>query len=321
MSHSITRRRFGFCAAAMAAAASVPSGAQSERPTTLIVSAPPGGSNDAVGRFLAEGLAAITQRPFVVENKPGASGTIGWGLAAKGPGDGSVLTITSSALAINPATMKRQPFDVLKDLSGVAGVAQSPLILVAHSQFPVQSARELRAFLQRDPAKATFAAGDSAGMLAATQLLGALAARAPIVNYKGTGPAMTDVAGGHVALSVTSIASVLPFIRGGQVKALGLLSGSRLKALPDVPTLVEQGIDVEFLHWLAVHVSSHVPRPVIDRLAADVQRVVNSPSFEARLDGIQSVPLNLGPRELDAFVATLVKRMASLAASAGLQPE
>jgi tripartite-type tricarboxylate transporter receptor subunit TctC len=263
----------------------------------------------------------LTQKPFVVDNKPGASGSIGWDLAAKGPADGSVLTITSSALAINPAIMKRVPFDALKDLSGVAGLAQSPLILVAHSQFPVQSARDLKALLLRDPAKATFAAGDSAGMLAATQLLSAIGAKAPIVNYKGTGPAMTDVAGGHVTLSVTSIASVLPFLKGGQAKALGLLSASRSKALPEVPTLVEQGIDVEFLHWLAVHASAHVPRSVIERLAANVQHVVGSSSFVSRLEGIQSAPLHLGPRELDAFVAPLVKRMASLAATAGLQPE
>ena len=133
MSPSVTRRRFGLCAASMAAIASLPAQAQVEKPTTLIVSAPPGGSNDAVGRFLAEGLTALTQKPFVVDNKPGASGSIGWDLAAKGPADGSVLTITSSALAINPAIMKRVPFDALKDLSKSTRIRQSEYLREAIS--------------------------------------------------------------------------------------------------------------------------------------------------------------------------------------------
>jgi tripartite-type tricarboxylate transporter receptor subunit TctC len=307
-------------AAAALASAWIPALAQDERSLTLITPAPPGGSNDAVARLLAEAWTT-TKRPVVVENKAGASGTIGFAAATKAPPDGSVIVLTSSAFTINPVAMKKLPFDVVKDFSGVAGVSRSPVMLVAHSQLPVQSLRDLRALMHSEPSRVTFAAGDNAALLATTQLLMALGTKASIVNYRGTAPAMTDVAGGHVGFSITSIASAMPFIKGGQVRPIGILARTRLKSLPDIPTLAEQGTDVEFLLWIALHTSSHVPRAVVNRLGAEVQKIITSPTFASRLESIYTAPLLLGPAELDAFVASDAKRMVALAAEAGLQPE
>jgi tripartite-type tricarboxylate transporter receptor subunit TctC len=294
---------------------------QAERAITIIAPASPGGSLDGVARLVADSLSPLIGRPVVVENKPGGNGSIAYALAARAPADGSVLVLTSSSFAVNPATIKNLSFDVSKDFSGIGGLAQSPVVLVANARFPAQSACDVRTILQQEPGRVTFASPDAAALLATTQLLNAIGAKAPIANYKGGAPAMVDVAGGHVALCVTGLGGAMPLVKAGQVKLLGVMSKTRLKQLPDLPTLIEQGVNVEFLAWWALHTSSRVPSKAIEKLGVEVQRMQANPTFITRLEELYQVPLPLGPADLDAFVAKDVKRMAELALDAGLRPE
>jgi len=316
-----TRRRVCAGMGAAVALAALPALAQRDKPIALVVPTAPGGSTDALARMVAEALGPRLGRTMVVENRPGANGTIGAAYVAKAPADGSVLLLNTSGQSINPVAMKNLPFDVARDFVGVAGLAQSPLILVASSQFDAQDAKALKFAATRSPERVAFAVGDMATRLATEQVMSALGIKATIANYKGTGPAMTDVAGGHVPLTVTTVGAAMPMIKAGHGKALALMAGSRLKQLPAVPTLGEQGFPVEFMGWWAISAPAGTPRAEIERVAAEVQKMMATPAFTSRLEGLFMTPLALGPGEFDAFFAADLKRMAALAAAAGIRPE
>ena len=321
MSIVINRRQVCDMLGCMLAATAFPAAAQVDKPVALVVPTSPGGSTDAIARMVAEALPAIMGRAMIVDNRPGANGTIGAAYVAKAPADGSFLLLNTGGQLINPLVMRKLSFDVANDFTSIGGLAQSPLIVIAHAQFEAQTVSELKALATRSPDKVAFAVGDMATRLATEQVMTALGIKVIVANYKGTGPAMTDVAGGHVPLTVTTIGAAMPMLKGGQVKPLGVMSMARLKLLPNVPTLAEQGFPVEFVGWWAISAPSGMPKALVVKLGADLQRLVKSPAFEARLDSLFMTPMALGPAELDAFIARDLKRMKELAAAAGIEPE
>ncbi|OZI79154.1 Bug family tripartite tricarboxylate transporter substrate binding protein [Bordetella genomosp. 2] len=243
------QRRF-FClamaGAALLAAAPVPAAeAFPDRPVTLVVPFPPGGPTDALARRLADGLKDQLKQTVVVENRGGAGGNIGAEHVANATPDGyTILFGTSGPLAINVSLYRNQQYDPQKSFAPVIRIGHLPNILVVHPSLPVHNAQELIAYAKQHPDRLSYA---SSGNGASSHLAGILFNKMAGTNilhvpYKGTGPALNDLLGGQVSMSFTDILTALPHVQAGTLRAIGLASAERSDALPDLPTLAEQGL-------------------------------------------------------------------------------
>jgi tripartite-type tricarboxylate transporter receptor subunit TctC len=223
------------------------------KPVQLLVASAPGGGTDAIGRVLADALTASLKQPFVVVNRAGASGAIGSEMLVRSPADGYTLLVLQNGHTVNPATMKKLPYDTFNDFTPIATLGRSPLVLVGGAQLGVKTFKDLTEMGKRTPTSMSFGSAEASTRLATEMLAGATGLPMVPVSYKGTGPAMTDVAGGHVNFSVTTIASTLPMRGSGKVNYIAVLSPQRTAFLPEVPTLAEQGFpNIEASGWWGV---------------------------------------------------------------------
>lgn len=312
---------------AMALLASLPvsqSWAQgsSDRPVRILVGSAPGGGTDAIARMLADALAPVLKQSVVVENKPGAGGMLASEQLTRSAPDGHTLFVGQNGHTTNPAFYKKLPYDTLKDFTPVASLAISPLVLVASSASGVKDVKGLIEFGRRNPQSMSFAVGDSSTRMAAEQISGALHLPAAAAIYKGTGPAVADVAGGHVPLSVTTIASVLPFRSTGKLNYVAVAAAQRSSFLPDVPTLAEQGLPgISAQGWWGVLGPANMPRALVERLNGEIGKILATPEAQRRMQGLSAEPWIQSPQDFDAFIRKEVPEIVSLARKAGIQPE
>ncbi len=260
--------------AAQAAAQDYPT-----RTVRLIVAYTPGGGTDLIGRVLARKLTEAWGQQVIVENRPGAGGNIGTDAMAKAAPDGYTLGLVPSTHAIVPNLYAKLPFDTLKDFSFVSLVASSPNILVVHPSVPATSVKELIALARRRPGELTFA---SAGIGATTHLAGEYFKNVAGIDvlhipYKGSSQAQIDLVGGQVSFMVDSMPSALPKVQGGKIRALATTGGKRYGALPNVPTVTESGLPYESISWWGVVGPANIPQPVVNKLVADVARIMALP--------------------------------------------
>ncbi|MGB3069565.1 MAG: tripartite tricarboxylate transporter substrate-binding protein [Ottowia sp.] len=296
--------------------------ATSDKPVRLLVGSAPGGGTDAIARMIADALAPMLKQSVVVDNKPGAGGMLASEQLTRSAPDGYTLLVAQNGHTTNPAFYKKLPYDTLKDFTPVASLAISPLVLVASSESGVKDVKGLIEFGRRNPKAMSFAVGDSSTRMAVEQISSALHLSAASAIYKGTGPAVADVAGGHVPFSVTTIASVLPFRSTGKLNFVAVAAGQRSSFLPDVPTLAEQGLPgISAQGWWGVLGPANMPQPVVDRLNGEIGKILATPEAKRRMLGLSAEPWIQTPHDFDAFIRKEVPEIVGLARKAGIQPE
>jgi len=292
------------------------------KPIKLIIAAAPGGGTDGIGRVMADALGGFLKQTVVPENKAGASGQIGSDALLKSTPDGYTIMITQNAHTTNPALFRRLPYDTLKDFTVIAPVATSPLVLVAGTASGVKSLKDLVELGRRDPKDLNFATAESSIRLAVQQLSDATGLKMQQLPYKGTGPAVTDVAGGHVNFAVTTMASVLPFRNSGRMNFVGVLAAERSTFLPEVPTLAEQGFPgIEVRGWWGLFAPANLPPAVTQQLNTAVRAVLQTSEVKQKIASFLATPWLATPAEFDAWIHREVATIQQLARKAGIEPE
>jgi tripartite-type tricarboxylate transporter receptor subunit TctC len=293
-----------------------------DKPIRLVIPTTPGGGTDAIGRVVGEVLAARFRVPVVPENRPGASAQKAADHVVKSPPDGYTIMIAQNAHVTNPAFFKKLPYDTLKDFTPIATVAMSPLVLVASGESKLTSWGELVAQARREPDSLSCATADSSSRLAVEQINEAAKMKLVALPYKGTGPAVNDVAGGHVNCTVTTIASILPFKGTGRAHVLAVLGNERSPFLPDVPTLAELGISgVEVKGWWGIFGPAHLPAATVEQLNEAIRTALAQPKVQAAIQTVSADPWIGTAQDLDQFVRREVPKIQRLAKQAGIEPE
>lgn len=309
-----------------AAATTLHAQAWPAKPLRFIVPYPPGGPVDVSARLLAPKLQAALGQPVVVENKPGAGGNIGMDAVAKSAPDGYTIGMGAIAThAINPALMPSVPYDPLRDFVHLTLVVQVPNVLVVNNAVPAKSVAELVALAKAKPGKLDFASGStgSTGHLAGElfkQMTGTYMVHIP---YKGAAPAAADLLAGRVQLMFDNLASALPRIKSGQVRALAVTTTKRAFALPEVPTLDESGLKgFNMTTWWGVMSPSRIPPEVEQRLSTELLKAMDDPEVKARLAtmGMHGTDVR-SPAEFSAFVSIEARLYAKLVKDSGAKPD
>lgn len=310
------------------AAATMPTAATAqafpEKPITLVSPWPPGGSNDTFSRLIASRLASVFGQPVIVDNRPGATGTIGTGQVARAPADGYTLVMGSSpthatALAIYP----QLPYHPVRDFSPVTMVATVSNVLAVHPSVQATSVQELIALARREPGKLTFAsAGNGSSQHLSGEMFKVLAGVDMLhVPYRGAAPALADIVAGHVNLGFHNMPDVLPLAGSGRLRALAVTGDHRAAVMPELPTIAESGVPGYSAQvWFGVFAPAGTPRPIVERLHVEISRALTDPEIKGRLDALGNEVSGLGPDEFARFVEAEVTRWADIARRAGVKP-
>ncbi len=286
-----------------------------ERPVRWIVPFAPGASNDITARLFAQKLSESTGQQFVVDNRPGAGGSIGGKLVAEATPDGHTLLHANPGPSINNVMLRRKPPYRMTDFDPVMFIGYSPLILVAAPSFTPNSARELLAYARANPGKLTWASSGSGSSLHIAQALFAAATGAQFAHipYKGTAPAFNDVISGRVNVVYTTVVSGSAHIKAGRLKILAVAAAQRQSVIPNVPTLAEEGIrEAEATVWFGVQVPAKTPRAIIGKLNAELNKALNLPDVKGRLDQLGLVSAGGTPGDFVKFMDGERRRLAML---------
>lgn len=310
--------------AALALACALTAHAQSypTKPIRFLIASSPGGGTDGIGRVVAEALAAQFRQPVVPENRGGASGVIASEQLVKSAPDGYTLMITQNGHVTNPVFFKNLPYDTFRDFTPIAPLARSPLVMIAATGTGVKSVKDFLDLSKRDPRAMTFAAAESSTRLAIEQLAQTTGIAITSLPYKGTGPAVADVAGGHVNFAVTTIASVLPFKNGGKLNIVAVMAPERTSFLPDVPTLAEQRLTrIEVQGWWGVLGPANMPGALVNELNGAIRSVLGNPGVRQKIRNFSADVWLGSPEEFDSFIRSEVPSIQALAKKAGIEPE
>ncbi|RIX99753.1 tripartite tricarboxylate transporter substrate binding protein [Aureimonas flava] len=293
-----------------------------DKPLTLVVPFPPGGSSDIVGRSVSEKLALDLGQTVVVENKAGASGAIGAAQTARSKPDGYTFMVGSiGVLAINPWLFKNLAYDPAEDFDLLTLAVRYPNVLVAHPSFPADTAEELIAYMKEHTKKTIFASNAGASDHLTTHLFWQKTGTQGIdVTYKGSGPAITDLLGGHAQVSFRNLGEVYSQIKQGQLKLLATTSEQRLPQFPDVPTLTEIGVaDGVVYSWQGFAAPKGLPAEVKARLASGLVKALNDPGVTKRLNDIGLEVVAGTPDEFDALQAQELERWKAVVESGNIK--
>ncbi len=320
-------RRHVLQAFAALAATALPLSARAQewpagKPIAYVVPFTPGGSTDTIGRVLASKLQESLKQAVVVDNRPGQGGSIGAAYVAKAPADGYTLFGgTISTHAINASLYKKLSYDPVRDFEPVSLVATLPNVLIVDPGLGVNSVQELIALLRKDPAKRMFA---SSGAGTSTHLAGELfgdliGVKLTHVPYKGTPPALTDVAAGQVSFMFDQMTAALPLAKAGRVKLLAVTTGKRIPLAPELPTMIESGVaGFEMSSWQAVYAPKGTPKAIVQRLNAEIVKALRQPDVQAKLqDQLGMTIVGSTPEELAAHMDREIPRWAELVRKSG----
>src|ERR1700675_3740072 len=308
--------------------AGAPARAQSVYPgrtIKMIVPYPAGGTTDLLGRLIADQIKTGLDATVVVENKPGAGTTLGADQVAKSEPDGyTLLMATSTTLAINKTLYKKLPYDPAKDFAPIGLVAGVPFALIINPAIPVKTLAEFIAYAKSKPGLAYGSAGNGSPQhLGAEMLKSAAGIDIRHVPYRGSVPAMLDVIAGHIPFMVVDLQPALPQIRDGKVRVLGVTTSKRVASAPDLPTLAEGGLSgFELVAWQGVVAPAGVPRAIVDRLAAQLSKLMADPATRDRLTALSLEPLPPStPDSFAAYIKTEVDRWAVIVKNSGAEIE
>lgn len=321
------RRHLLATAVAAGAAAALPAMAQSaaypSKPVRMIVSVGAGGATDGITRRLAERLSKALAQPVVVENQAGASGMIAAQAVARAAPDGYTLLIgTNTTHAGNASFVKNLPYDPVNDFEPVSLLATAALVLCVNDQVPAKTVAEFVAYAKANPGRIAFGAGTGSARLASEMLKAKTGIDMLSVPYKGNAPALADLRGGQIQMLFGDIALMLPHIRSGAVKALGVSSAKRSATMPDMPTLQEAGVSgYELVGFIAAFAPAKTPEPIVQRLNEEINRILRDKDFGESLQAAGVDPAPSTPEQLREWVVSETRKWGELARGAGIQPE
>ncbi|OVZ66241.1 hypothetical protein CDO46_01685 [Pigmentiphaga sp. NML030171] len=322
MAMKLARFTGTLCALGLAVAAG-PAGAAGwpDRPVRIVVSSGAGGTADIVARLLAQKLEAAFGQPFVVENKPGAGGHVGAAQVARSPADGYVWLMSGSPThSVGPHLYKNLPYDPMRDVPPAAMVAIAPNLLVVNRELPVRSVAELVALAREKPGELTYssAGNGTSGHLAGALLQSMAGIRLKHVPYK-TGPdAVTSVIAGDVSMTFFTVPAVMKQVQAGRLRALAVTSSARTPLAPDLPTVAEAGYPgFDVLGWYALFAPKDTPAQIVDRLSAQVERILAQADVRERLQQLGAEPHYLDAKDLTAYIAVESPKWKTLIEASG----
>ncbi|HKQ27607.1 MAG TPA: tripartite tricarboxylate transporter substrate binding protein, partial [Burkholderiales bacterium] len=276
------------------------------RPVRMIISFPPGGALDVVGRPVAQKLSETFKHPVVVENRGGAGGTIGSEYVARQPPDGHTILLTAgTSHGTGSSFYANLPYDPLKDFVAIAAAVEVVVALAAHPSLPPASVKELLEYAKANPGKLSYG---SSGIGSPMHLAGELlreAAQIDIVHvpYKGAGPAITDLIGGQIPLAFVSLASVMAHVKSGKLRAMAVVEAQRYKGMPEVPTIKETVPSYDmFTSWLGFFAPAGTPREIVSRLNREINRALADAELAAKLEASALVRLDTTPEQFTEMV-------------------
>ena len=293
------------------------------KPVRLIIPFPPGGSNDVVGRSIGQQLAERLGQGVVIDNRGGAGGIIGTEQAAKAPADGYTLLLISTAFPTSIA-FNRLPQDVMKSFAPVALLGSGPALLVVPANSPANSVMDLLNLLKQKPGELNAAAAGIGSFQHMVTELFRLQSKTNfvIVQYKGGGPALTDVIAGQVQFNLGSLVQMVPHVRSGKLKALGVSSAKRVAAMPEVPTIAEAGVPgYEVSNWWGILAPAGTPQPVLERLHQEISAMLDSPETRKRFELEGAEALRMSVAEFAQFIGAETVKWTRVVKEAGIKAE
>jgi len=295
------------------------------KPIRLIIPFPPGGSTDILGRAVAQKLSEAWGQQVIVDNRGGAGGTIGADLAAKAPSDGYTLMMGHiGTLAVNVSLYSKLSYDPVRDFTPVCMVALVPNVLVVNPSLPIKTVAELIAYVKANPGKLDYSSGGngSAAHLAVEYFK--LQTKTAIVHipYKGTGPSVTDLIAGQVALTMTGAPAVMPHVQSGRLRALGVSSPQRVPALAQIPTIAEAGIaGFDATQWYGIVAPAGTPKEIVAKLNAEIRKIMQSKEMLDRLNTEGAIAAPGTPEEFGAYIKKEIARWAVVVKAAGMKAD
>ncbi len=293
--------------------------------TRILVGFPPGQATDLVARLLAERLGPALGETVIVENRPGQGGSIVLASLGQSPADGHTLVLAPLAsLVVNPHLYKSVAYNTRKDFAPVALVADLPMLLVVNPELPVKTLPELIAYAKANPEKLAHPSSGNGtlshlGMEVFKQRAGITILHVP---YRGSVPAMTDLMTGVVGVAMDTVAVTEPFIRADKMRLIASAYGKRVAAFPDTPTVAEQGFpEVDLSAWLGIVAPAATPKARVERLAAAINQITQSPEIVAKFTSMGAIPRSLGPADFGAFLASEDARWSAVVKASGLRIE
>ncbi|MEK6593939.1 MAG: tripartite tricarboxylate transporter substrate binding protein [Pseudomonadota bacterium] len=292
------------------------------RTVRLVVPFAAGGSTDIIGRIVAQKLNEMWGQPVVVDNRPGGSTVIGTDIVAKSAPDGHTLLVTPAPFTIVPGLISKLPYDPQKDFEPITLINTTPLVVVVNPGVPVKSVKELIALAKAKPGMLNFGSSGSGGSNhLAGELFNAMAGTKIVhIPYKGNAPALADLVGGHLDIVFNGLTSAIALIRSGRLRALAVTSLNRAGALPDMPTLDESGLKgFQAVAWNGLTAPARTPRNVINRINADLIKVIKSPDLVEKLRSEGSDPVGSSVEDYQSFLRDEIIKWGKIIKSAGVK--
>ena len=307
---SINRRRFNGALIAGSATLLLPRAdaqAWPAKPIKVIVPYTPGGFTDITARLVTQKLQERLGQPVVIDNKPGANSIVGVDALAKSPPDGYTFAVVIAAYAANITLYPKLPYDPKKDLAAVSLIGISPLVAAVNNDTPFKSAADLIDYARKNPGKVSYgSSGNGSAVNLSTELLKSMTQTSMVhIPYKGAAPALTDLMGGHIQLFMDAAVGLINPGKSGKVRLIGVASETRLGALPDVPTFIEQGIKgFTGSTWAGILAPAGTPPAVIKRVADEVAAIVKLADVKEKFDEMGTIPVGSTPAEFESFIGT-----------------
>jgi tripartite-type tricarboxylate transporter receptor subunit TctC len=322
------RRRLLRAAAALPAAALAAPAARAQSgwpagPVRFVVPFPAGSGTDLSARQIGERLSAAIGVPVVVDNRPGADGTIAAEAAARSKPDGQTVFVTSNSThASNPALRRRLPYDPIRDFAPVTLIGTASLLVLVHPSLPVRTVGELIAHAKANPGKLSFSSGSASSRVSGEMFKAMTGVDMVNVGYKGNPQAIADLAAGQVQVMFCDPSTALPHVQAGRVRAIATTGSARASAAPELPTVAESGVPgFEMVAWTAVFLPAGTPEPIVAALNARIGEILRSPDFRAR-NGSAGFDFAPGtPQQLGAFVASEIDKWKRVVAQAKIEVE
>ena len=312
-------------AIAFAASAGVPAQSFPTKPIRFVVPFAPGGSTDTLARALGQKLSDGLAQQVVIDNRTGANGNIGMEIVAKAPPDGHTIVLGYIAnVAIGPSLYQKLPFDPVRDYEAVTLLATSPNVLVAHPSVQANNLKDVIALAKAKPGSLNYGSASVASVGHLTgELLNQLAGmKMTHVAYKGSGQAVTDVLGGHIQLMFSGFSSVMAHIKSAKLKPIAQTGEKRSPALPDVPTIAEQGFPkFEATAWYGVHAPAKTPKPIVSRLNSEFVKALKMPDIRERLGALGFELVGSTPEHYSGYIKSEIRKWEKVVKASGAKPE
>jgi tripartite-type tricarboxylate transporter receptor subunit TctC len=323
----LPRRKFLHLAAGAAALPVVSRIASAQtypsRPVRWIVGYPPAGATDITARLMGQWLSERLNQPFVVENRPGASGNIGTEAVVNAPPDGYTLLLVNAGNAINATLYEKLKYNLIRDIAPVAGIIRVPLVMQVNPSVPVKTVPELIAYAKANPGKLNMAsAGNGTPQHVSGELFKMMAGvNMTHVPYRGSAPALTDLLGGQVQVVFDTTLASIEYIRAGRLRPLAVTTATRLEALPEIPTVSDFLPSYEASGWYGVGAPKNTPTEIVDKLNKEINAALANPKMKAQLADLGGMVLALSPAEFGKLIADETEKWRKVIRAANIKPE